>query len=193
MEAFDPLDYENLARSVVAALLSSSEVPLPLDETFEGAGVYAIYYRGGFSAYSPLAEIDPFPPIYVGKAVPSGARKGTRQRQPRSELYQRLNQHARSIDQAENLEVADFTCRYLVVVPIWITLAERFLIEHYRPIWNVVIDGFGNHDPGAGRRAMKRPQWDILHPGRPWAAKLDPDESFEEVLRKVQDFLGQAH
>lgn len=91
----------------------------------------------------------------------------------------------------KNLELNHFTCRYLVVVPVWITLAERFLVEHYKPVWNVVIDGFGNHDPGAGRRAMKRPRWDILHPGRPWAAKLTAEESFEQVLQRLQDFLKQ--
>jgi len=191
MQAFDPLDYGNLAKSVVQALLDGPEVPLPLDETFDGVGVYAIYYRGDFPAYSSLAKIDPFPPIYVGKASPSGARKGTRKQQRPRELYQRLNQHVKSIDQTENLRVVDFTCRYLVVVPVWITLAERFLVEHYKPVWNVIVDGFGNHDPGAGRRAMKRPQWDILHPGRPWAARLGSEESFEEILQKVQDFLGK--
>jgi hypothetical protein len=36
----------------------------------------------------------------------------------------------------------DFRCRYLTVVPTWITQAERFLIEHYSPIWNVCVDGF---------------------------------------------------
>lgn len=38
---------------------------------------------------------------------------------------------------------------------------------------------------------MKRPRWDILHPGRPWAAKLTAEESFEQVLQRLQDFLKQ--
>jgi hypothetical protein len=67
-------------------------------------------------------------------------------------------------------------------VAVWTPLAERFLIEHYHPIWNTVVDGFGNHDPGKGRHAMKRPRWDILHPGRPWAALLPPAETVEEIL-----------
>ncbi|MCX5643658.1 MAG: Eco29kI family restriction endonuclease [Phycisphaerae bacterium] len=29
---------------------------------------------------------------------------------------------------------------------------------------------FGNHSPGAGRGAMRRPRWDILHPARLWAS-----------------------
>lgn len=189
MQAYDPLDYENLARSVVEALLGGPEQPLPPSEPFEGAGVYAIYYRGNFEPYSSLVKADPLPPIYVGKAVPTGARKGARRSSAGRELYQRLNQHSKSIDQAENVDLDDFTCRYLVVVPVWITLAERFLVEHYKPVWNVAIDGFGNHDPGAGRRGMKRPRWDILHPGRPWAAKLTAEESFEQVLQWLQECL----
>ena len=189
MQAYDPLDYENLARSVVEALLGGPEQPLPPSEPFEGAGVYAIYYRGDFAPYSTLLKADPPLPIYVGKAVPTGARKGARRSAAGHELYQRLNQHSKSIDQAENVDLDDFTCRYLVVVPVWITLAERFLVERYKPVWNVAIDGFGNHDPGAGRRGMKRPRWDILHPGRPWAAKLTAEESFEQALQWLQEFL----
>lgn len=192
MQAYDPLDYDNLARSIVEALLSGPEAPLPPSETFEGAGVYAIYYHGDFEGYAPLVKAHCPSPIYVGMAVPTGARKGGRSASSGRELCQRLKQHAKSIEQAENLRLDDFTCRYLVVVPVWITLAERFLVEHYQPVWNVVIDGFGNHDPGAGRRGMKRPRWDILHPGRPWAGELAAAESFEQVLRKLRDSFKQS-
>lgn len=188
MKPYDPLDYENLAHSVVHGLLEGPAHTLPPENSFEGPGVYAIYYHGGFEGYSrPVAsKLDS--PIYVGKAVPSGARKGGGQELSGRELHQRLKQHGRSIEQAQNLELRDFTCRYLVVVPVWITLAERFLVERFQPIWNVAIDGFGNHDPGAGRRAMKRPLWDILHPGRSWAAGLTPKESVKEVLDKLNAF-----
>jgi hypothetical protein len=188
MQAYDPLDYENLARSVVQALLGGPEGPLPPSEAFDGAGVYAIYYRGDFTGYSRLVTAEPPLPIYVGKAVPTGARKGAGRSTGGRELYQRLKQHSSSIEQAENLRLEHFRCRYLVVVPVWITLAERFLVEQYRPLWNVVIDGFGNHDPGAGRLAMKRPRWDILHPGRPWAARLTAEETFDQVLQRLRDF-----
>lgn len=192
MKPYDPLEYENLARSVVQALLDGPPHRVPPEESFEGPGVYAIYYHGDFEGYSRLVETHPASPIYVGKAVPSGARKGGRQTLSGRELYQRLTQHSKSIDQAENVQLEDFTCRYLVVVPVWITLAERFLVEHFQPVWNVAIDGFGNHDPGAGRRAMKRPLWDILHPGRPWAARLNAEVSFDEVLGKLKAFLDEG-
>ncbi len=189
MKPYDPLDYQNLARSVVNAFLKRPERPFPPDESFEGSGVYAIYYHGGFQAYSRLVEANPAPPIYVGKADPSGARKGGTQALGGRELYHRLRKHSRNIDQVENLRVQDFTCRYLVLVPVWVTLAERFLVEHYQPVWNVAIDGFGNNPPGSGRRDMKRPLWDILHPGRPWAAKLNTEVSPEEVVEKLIAFL----
>ena len=191
MQPYDPLDYDNLAKSVVQALLNSPEHPLPPSKSFAGAGVYAIHYRGDFHAYSRLVQAEQPPPIYVGKAVPSGARKGTRNSSGGTDLYQRLNQHAKNIHQAENLDLQHFTCRYLVVVPVWVTLAERFLIEHYRPIWNVLIEGFGDHDPGKGRRDMRRPQWDILHPGRPWAVRLAASETREDMEQRVQEFLGR--
>ncbi len=71
-----------------------------------------------------------------------------------------------------NLDLADFSCRHLVVEDIWIPLGEALLIERFQPLWNVVVDGFGNHDPGAGRHSGQRPLWDVVHPGRPWAGKL---------------------
>ena len=102
------------------------------------------------------------------------------------ELFRRLLEHAKSIEQTRNLRLEEFKCRYLVVVPVLITLAERFLIDHFRPVWNTVIDGFGNHDPGAGRRNMRRPRWDILHPGRPWAERLNATETPEQVIALIE-------
>jgi hypothetical protein len=40
------------------------------------------------------------------------------------------------------------------------------MIEQFRPIWNLVIDGFGNKDPGKRRATQYRSLWDVLHPGR---------------------------
>jgi len=106
-----------------------------------------------------------------------------------SPTYKRLCEHAKSIDQATNLELQDFCCRFLVVVPVWVPMAERFLISHFRPVWNTVIDGFGNHAPGKGRRDMRKPRWDILHPGRAWADVLEPAETPEQVTRALTQYL----
>ena len=191
-KAYDPLDYDNLARSVVTALLESASTALPPTEKFSGSGVYALYYTGSLPYYSHISSSDLDKPIYVGKAVPTGARKGSPgvDSESTTELYRRLHDHAKSIDQAENLDLVEFQARYLVVEQIWITLAERFLINYFRPLWNTVIDGFGNHDPGRGRSAMRRPRWDIVHPGRPWAAKLKGAETAEEVVQLIGTQAG---
>ena len=187
-EGYDPLDYDNLARSIVGALLDISPQPLPPKSSFAGVGVYAIYYTGSLGFYSGVSSEECRIPIYVGKAAPKGTRKGGAERKDAhtKELYNRLVQHARSVEAATNLDCRDFRCRYLVVVPVWVSLAERFLIDHFHPLWNVQIDGFGNHAPGAGRKDMRRPRWDILHPGREWAERLAPAETFEDVVALIQ-------
>jgi hypothetical protein len=195
---YNPLDKNNLGVSVADALLARSVEPLQLPEPFIGAGIYAIYYVGGFPAYKPISDDNQNSkfkaPIYVGKAVPAGARKGGYglDVSPGTVLYKRLVEHAESIDQAENLNVKDFYCRYLAVDDIWIPLGESLLIEMFSPLWNVLIDGFGNHDPGKGRSNQQRSSWDVLHPGRHWAAKLQPNKkSAQKILEQVQEFLAR--
>jgi hypothetical protein len=164
-------------------------------EQFEGVGIYAIYYCGGFPAYRPITEQNRSSrfraPIYVGKAVPQGARKGTGlETRGGKGLSKRLLEHSRSIDQATNLDLADFHCRYLVVDDIWIPLGESLLIAQFDPLWNKLIDGFGNHNPGRGRHAGLRPRWDVLHPGRPWAEKCKPRaETVEQIANDAREYL----
>lgn len=186
-EAYDPLNYKNLARSVVDALLATSPTSLPPAERFTGSGVYAVYYLGDLPYYARYSSTDLNGPIYVGKAIPIGGRKGSAQKGSgvSNELFHRLKQHAKSIEQANNLDLREFRCRYLVVMPVWISLAERSLIEHFSPIWNTIVDGFGNHDPGKGRLNMRRPRWDVVHPGRPWATRLKASETVEEIIQAL--------
>lgn len=54
-------------------------------------------------------------------------------------------------------------------------MAETSAIAMHRPLWNTLVDGFGNHDPGRGRYEGMRSRWDTLHPGRRWAEKLRPN------------------
>lgn len=118
---FNPLDLTNLAISIIQALLSRPIEPLPPTESFMGAGIYAIYYLGNYPAYLPIALQNRSgrfsTPIYVGKAVPRGARRTGFGLAPStgSELYGRLFEHAASLRQVSNLSVEDFQCRYLVV------------------------------------------------------------------------------
>jgi hypothetical protein len=198
-ESFNPLDMENLGKSIATQLLVSDPTPLGAVPQFFGAGVYAIYYNGAMECYSTLltaSVYDSQVPIYVGKAVPAGGRRGievehgTRTRA----LSGRLREHARSVEAATNLDIADFTCRWLVVEPIWIPLGESVLISRFTPVWNGLLDGFGNHDPGAGRRQGVRSRWDTLHPGRAFAP-LFPErpETAENIAADVVEYLAQRY
>lgn len=196
---YNPLDKRNLGISVAEALLGRKPKALGELTPFDGAGIYALYYRGPFPAYSRLAALnagdDPQAPIYVGKAIPEGGRKGvggaadTKTRA----LYRRLKEHAESVRAATStLRLADFVCRYLPVDDIWIPLGESLLISKFSPVWNVLIDGFGNHDPGRGRYKGLRPRWDVLHPGRAWALKCEARvETSEQVSSDIVARLAQ--
>ena len=191
---FNPLDKANIGKSVSAAILSQEVIPMTDLRDFIGAGVYAIYYKGDFPLYKTIADANKREfrqPIYAGKAVPQGARKGNVILDSLSghDLYQRLNEHKKSIEAVSNLDIKDFFCRYLIVDDIWIPLGESVLIQQTKPLWNNVLDGFGNHDPGSGRKDQQRSSWDILHPGRTWAEKLAAGKTIEEVKKTVADFL----
>jgi Eco29kI restriction endonuclease len=191
---FNPLDKKNLGASVAEAMLEQPPTPLGQLQPFVGIGIYAIYYTGDFAAYRPLAERNKqgfTAPIYVGKAVPAGARKGGGVGATDSKaLFKRLSEHAESIKAVENLKIEDFYCRFLVVDDIWIPLGESLLIAKFAPVWNAIIDGFGNHDPGAGRYNGLRPKWDVLHPGRGWADKCAiRKETPEQISREVVDYF----
>lgn len=190
MNEFDPLNYHTIADTVVAALLLKSSEPLPPDDSFPGAGVYLIYYTGKFKPYQTISKTDT--PVYAGKAIPPGGRRGSAalkqiEHTKTPVLLSRLRDHAQSIDSAKNLELSDFRCRYLVVRPIWITIAESLLIEKFNPIWNAVVDGFGLHDPGSTRYGQRRSDWDTLHPGRPWSPKMKDGNSMDQIKQEIID------
>jgi len=194
---YNPLDKRNLGASVAEALLGRKPQRLKDLSSFKGAGIYAIYYTGSFDAYQKLAaqnrDGDPTAPIYVGKAIPAGGRKGgsgIAEPTQSKALHGRLKEHAESLAVATNLRIEDFVCRYLVVDDIWIPLGESLLIAKFAPVWNTLIDGFGNHDPGKGRYNGMCPKWDVLHPGREWARRCQPrPESAEQIEREVKNHL----
>lgn len=198
-DVYNPLDKINLGKSVADALLAQTVHALGDIPPFEGAGIYVIYYRGPFPAYQPIARANAQEarwPIYIGKAIPSGGRKGaslTASARGKA-LYNRLAEHRDSIRDVERgsgtLAVADFQARYLTVDDIWIPLGESLLIARFRPIWNRELDGFGNHDPGSGRYNGLRPLWDHLHPGRQWATRCAMrTETIADIEQKLADYL----
>lgn len=170
---------------------------LPPPEKFEGTGVYALYHVGHSPYYAPLYEQNRTSfsqPAYVGKAVPKGWRQG-RYNGSSKALWSRLNEHFKSLVDAQNLAEQDFYCRFMILEEAasdMIGTVEAALIRHYTPIWNSTIDGFGNHTPGAGRFMQAPSDWDILHPGREWAFKCQgKGATIEEVIRKVNTHFSQ--
>jgi len=71
-------------------------------------------------------------------------------------------------------------------------LGESLLIETFKPVWNMLVDGFGHHDQGSTRTSQKKSAWDTLHPGRSWAEKVQRpnDKSAEQIAKDVVAYLG---
>jgi hypothetical protein len=153
--------------------------------------VYGLYYYGNFRYYQKISQnrTDFKTPIYVGKAVPEGWRSGRTRKTTNYSLYRRLREHANSISHVSNIALTDFKCRFILLIEDESDLVipvEAELIRQYRPIWNSLIDGFGNHDPGSGRYNQAKSEWDVLHPGREWANRLTGQSpKIENIISKL--------
>jgi hypothetical protein len=200
-EIFNPLDKTNLGESVVRALLRATPGRLSELTSFNGAGLYVLYYAGANQIYRLISQKNQPPgtlvaPIYIGRAEPAGRRKGLAANPLDAGpiLFNRLSEHFDTIDQTDDLKPTDFWVRCLIVDDIWIPLGEALLIRHFTPVWNSVLDGFGNHDPGIGRYFGARPDWDELHPGRSWAAKCAPAKRTKaQIIARVDGYLSQNY
>lgn len=162
----DPSDPKTTGMMIGKLLEELAPVEFDTLGQFYGSGVYAIYYNGDFLAYKAIRAT--LCPIYVGKADPSNPKAKTPKEQG-AKVCGRLHEHAKSIRSAENLKLSDFICRYLVIQSGWQKAAEDYLIDTYQPVWNNeigVCSGIGKHGDTA---RTERSDWDILHPGRPWA------------------------
>lgn len=198
---YDPLDLKTLAESMVRVVLEQPVHQLGSLEPFEGSGIYVIYYTGDFKPYRPIAEKNRSGkwerPIYVGEATRKGGRKGgvLAEGPPGRAIFERLGNHADSIRSVNTLTIEDFWCRYLVLKDFFIPLCESLLIDRYKPIWNKLVDGFGNKDVGVSRRAtQQRSMWDVLHPGRAIAAggvnKRYPNA--DSIVKEINRFFAGA-
>lgn len=104
-----------------------------------------------------------------------------------------MSEHSKSITQANNLNLEDFSCRFVILeagANHLIGTVEAALIRYYKPIWNTKIDGFGNHDPGSGRYNQAKSDWDVLHSGRMWANKcIGRSLTIDQIEKKAADFF----
>ena len=166
---FDPLAVENVGVTLAVELLEQPLKAMPPPEPFAGAGVYALYYSGDHPAYAGLTGIDGGRnkyPVYIGKAAGESSKQGFNSSgaAKKRKLYERIAQHAKSIEEVNNLELDDFRCRFLVLNDAYIALAESVLIRLFRPAWNGM--SFGSKVVGKNRMGGNVGLWDALHPGR---------------------------
>ncbi len=189
---FDPTDPNTAGRVVALTLVAQARHPLAAIPEFYGAGVYAIYYRGDFAPYAPLAGTDH--PIYVGKADPDNQAAKDAVSQG-TKLSGRLNEHAKSIRKATTtLSIDDFECRFLIVQTGFQKSAEDYLINFFKPIWNSetkICFGLGKHGDSSETRGNKRSPWDTMHPGREWAdASTENQKAPELILSQIAGHLA---
>jgi hypothetical protein len=164
---------------VVLALLAQDRVLLTELRPTYGSGVYAIYYTGPHPAYAEISNTET--PIYVGKADPDEPRAAS-PRQQGVRLFSRLADHRDAIREVEKygsenqspnlLKVNDFECRRLVCATNAQLVAERHLIDVFKPAWNSetkICFGISKHGDSSETRRNKMSPWDVLHPGRDWA------------------------
>lgn len=190
--------YASVVEQAIEFFNSTPVHKLPPPESLIGVGVYALYYVGDFDLYRNLAQVNRRSlrlPIYVGKSVPEGWRKGRSQGANGSKLKARLNDHVKSIASTENLRVVDFRSRFVIFENAetdLISSVESNLIRHYTPLWNSRIEGFGLHDPGKNRYGGKISQWDALHSGRRWYSRLSGTEpDLDQIKVLVQDYMDK--
>jgi hypothetical protein len=177
---FDPSLPSTVGLFVSIALIAQDQEPLSNTTESYGSGVYAIYYRGAEPLYAGISGTQT--PIYVGKADPKIPTAATPDEQG-TQLFRRLRNHLKSIKIAEQyglshtniphkIAARDFVCRRLVCATNAQLVAERCLIDIFKPIWNSgmkICWGISKHGDASETRANRRSPWDVVHPGRAWA------------------------
>lgn len=197
LHTFRSPKFQSVVEDAIGFFATTPSYPLPPTAPFIGSGVYGIYYLGNHELYLKIAIINretQVQPIYVGKAAPPGWRTARSKDVLMPDLSRRLREHARNIQQTSDLNLEDFWCRFMILGGVESDLigsVEAALIRKYRPLWNTVIDGFGNHDPGAGRYNQAKSEWDVLHPGRLWAERLTGESpNLERIIARIKQFLA---
>ncbi|MCI5220982.1 MAG: Eco29kI family restriction endonuclease [Candidatus Electrothrix sp. LOE2] len=177
---FHSPDFEEIIKDTIRFFNGTPVLSIPAPERFHGTGVYAIYCTAQEGIYRDFHRINRTAyniPIYIGKAVPKGWRTGRSDPPADSgtyELNNRIREHGKNLQLGEGLRSRDFHARFMILEGAesdLIGTVEAALIRKYQPLWNTLLDGFGNHDPGSGRYEQAMSDWDVCHPGRLWAKK----------------------
>jgi Eco29kI restriction endonuclease len=196
-------DFAEIIMNAVRFFAGTPVQPLPPTDKFNGTGVYAIYYTGKYKLYEKFSQINRLShslPIYVGKAVPRGwrqSRVSETNGESYVELFTCLKEHFRSIDSVSGLVISDFSCRFMIFEDQstdMISTVEAALIKLHTPLWNTVVDGFGDHTPGAGRFKQAKSDWDVIHPGRKWAERCTGAPSLQSKIEvSISHYFNGYH
>jgi len=184
---FSMADPRTVGAVVAHQLMKVDPIRLSDIQPFFGSGVYAIFYDGDHPVYQAISGTDC--PIYVGKAGPENALASTPREQGKK-LFGRIKEHRdKSIHRAVDLDISDFSCRYLVTQSGWEESAENRLIAEYRPVWVKevgVCSGLGKHGDTARTELS---EWDVLHAGRKWASGQTSlkGKTKEDVAKAIQN------
>lgn len=182
---FDPSRPSVIGRFAALALIAQNRQSFTDMTPFFGSGIYAIYYTGDLPVYSKITGTET--PVYVGKADPERGDAETPKQQG-TRLIRRLGDHRKNIGNA--FDVADFQYRALVVQSGWQNAAEAYLINLFKPAWNLVLSGLGKHGDAPTTRGNTQSTWDTLHPGRAEATARTERQSVNELeARLAQHFV----
>jgi hypothetical protein len=170
LPVYDPQD---LVGNTIAEVLRQEPFRLcPI--SVDGGGVYVLYYAGDHALYRTIRSPDATVPIYVGST---------------QHMARRLATHCRTIDDAWNLDRGDFLCRVLMLPPTWELPVEAKLIERFNPWWNRPdFQGFGNNN--SRRVGGKASSWDVAHPGRAGALRLERTPEAVAAMAVERDAPG---
>ena len=84
--------------------------------------------------------------------------------------------------------------RFLIVQTGFQKLAEEYLINFFKPIWNSqtkICFGLGKHGDSSETRVNERSPWDTLHPGRWWAdATTDNQKPPATIIEQIGAHLA---
>jgi hypothetical protein len=191
-----PDEFVELIKDAIRFCNGTPVFPYPIPKFF-GPGVYLIYCvakTGIYRQFGVANRTEYRIPIYVGKAVPQGWRKGRSSTSSNtSVLWSRMNEHRLNIAKCDKLSIENFACRFVIMendASDLIGVLESALIREYNPLWNTLVDGFGNHTPGKGRWDQAKSEWDVIHPGRAWAEKCrGKATSKRTVMARVKKYM----
>jgi hypothetical protein len=162
---YGPTGAESITSAICQGLEDQPLVLLdPPISRSDVAGLYAIYYRGaGVDLYARLQ--DRKIPVHGGQALSYNRARGAATG-GRNSLWNRIQQHCRSIARANDLTLGDFGTRLLPLPDVRSDLGEKSLRIFYRPVWNGILNGFDSHEQGSATRPTSRSRSDAVQPGR---------------------------